>query len=132
MPNARSVLTDLARTLLSRSLLSWGQIFFLWLAGSLTIAGAVYATRRAEHERQAAAYNAQGNWEIAYTRRHAPSPDSADILFWESSASSYETKATLYRIAEIVLVAFTIVVLLFLLGRSFYATAKSPPERPSS
>jgi hypothetical protein len=109
MSGLRSAIRDLVRLIFSRGPLAWGQILFLWIAGAIVCGPMSYLAYWIGTHRRGWV---RPHWVAAQDGRMVSSPLAGDV-----------TKTTLGLVAEIALVACTVAVILFLLGRSMYATA---------
>jgi hypothetical protein len=114
MSGMHSAIRDLARIIFSRGPLAWGQILFLWLAGAVIIGPMGYLAYWLGSHR--------GGWVHSHW---VSGPNGVYVL---SAYAGDKTKATLGLVAEIALVACAAGVILFLLGRSLYATAGQSRE----
>ena len=114
MSGIQSAIRDLARIVFSRGPLAWGQILLLWFAGTVVSGPMGYLAFWLHRHRH------------GWVRLHWVASQSG-----VSTLAPYpgdEARATLGLVGEIALVACIAGVVVFLLGRSVYATAKQSQE----
>ena len=109
MPQIRAAVRDLVHLVFSRSPLAWGQVLFLWVAGVMIGGPAAYVAYWLETHRRGWVHL---HWVAGPQGDHVLSPIAGDQL-----------RAALGLAAEIALAACIVAVIIFLLGRSIYATA---------
>ena len=114
MSGIQSAVRDLARIVFSRGPLAWGQILFLWLAGAVVSGPMGYLAYWLHHHRHGWV---RLHWVTSQSGLSTLAPYPGD-----------EARATLGLVAEIALVVCAAGVVVFLLGRSVYATVKQSPE----
>lgn len=114
MSASRSAIRDLARIVVSRRPLAWGQILVLWLGWVVFIGAAAYLVSWAGDERS--------RWA-----KEAEAQRGFNVDYMQVAASSSESKAAWYLVAEAALVACAAGATVFLVGRSLFATGGSSP-----